>query len=592
MSINILSQNGQMVRKPTLTAAFTDADTAGKTVVITGPVTAVTMDTGGRSLEIKQGGVITIPTGVTFTINGPFSCGLFQCFDGDGSVIGLTKAYPEWFGAGDNIDSSDAIQKAINSSNKTVGTAGSNYLFTGRVTIPSHKHIDFDSCTLTRKTGSGVYDMLYSTGTTGIKLLVGIIDGNKDADSLVAMNAADRFCGIRFVDVDDSDIFGATVISTVNAEVQAEGNRAGIMLDSCNNVRVKNIIEYNNDRTAVMFVSCTYCSLDNALFYSNTGSGVSSANNDYGRYSNIFAHDNGCSQVSVNGLKSIVDNIIAWNGAINYSGINIGHDTDTGRSHGTVASNLISYNNAGWGITVYGSDDVSINGAYSSGNAVRNVYVFGNSNRTKINGITVTGGNSTGIYYASGIGHTLNSADIYGCGAVGIQVGTSVGLTTGPGVKSYNNGIVTSANSAGLLNGGGLVVINGGEYYDNQATKTQESGIWAAGGTTTLHNPYVPTNKTYGLRETSSPVLLDRSRSASKTSPMFGTFTATVGTATIISYENAGADFIYRVLVMPTNPAAVAKGLPFVSSVSVGVSFTLTFSSSMAGTETYYYRIM
>ena len=54
MPINILSQNGQMVRKPTLTAAFTDADTAGKTVVITGPVTASTMDTGGRSLEIKH----------------------------------------------------------------------------------------------------------------------------------------------------------------------------------------------------------------------------------------------------------------------------------------------------------------------------------------------------------------------------------------------------------------------------------------------------------------------------------------------------------------------------------------------------------
>lgn len=111
MPINILSQNGQMVRKPTLTAAFTDADTAGKTVVITGPVTASTMDTGGRSLEIKQGGVITIPTGATLTINGPFSCGLYQCFDGAGSVVfgsgSVTEVYPEWWGG--------SITKAINS---------------------------------------------------------------------------------------------------------------------------------------------------------------------------------------------------------------------------------------------------------------------------------------------------------------------------------------------------------------------------------------------------------------------------------------------------------------------------------------------
>jgi len=121
MPINILSQNGQMVRKPTLTAAFTDADTAGKTVVITGPVTAGTMNTGGRSLEIKQGGVITIPTGATLTINGPFQAGLYQVFDGDGSVVfgsgSVSEVYPEWWGAiADGVTDCSASIEAANSS--------------------------------------------------------------------------------------------------------------------------------------------------------------------------------------------------------------------------------------------------------------------------------------------------------------------------------------------------------------------------------------------------------------------------------------------------------------------------------------------
>ena len=74
-------------------------------------------------LKIERGGVLTIATTKTLTINGPFDAGLYQVFSragtgkvvfGDGSV---TAVYPVWFGADPSggLDSAAAMQLAINS---------------------------------------------------------------------------------------------------------------------------------------------------------------------------------------------------------------------------------------------------------------------------------------------------------------------------------------------------------------------------------------------------------------------------------------------------------------------------------------------
>lgn len=72
------------------------------------------------TLRSLSTGIITVNTGQTLTINGPRSSGLFQCFDGDGSIVfgagSVTEVYPEWWGAkGDWYTACGAaIQKAIN----------------------------------------------------------------------------------------------------------------------------------------------------------------------------------------------------------------------------------------------------------------------------------------------------------------------------------------------------------------------------------------------------------------------------------------------------------------------------------------------
>lgn len=53
---------------------------------------------------LNTSGLITITAGKTLTINGPFSCGLFQCFSATGNVVFASAATeaiePEWFSGG------------------------------------------------------------------------------------------------------------------------------------------------------------------------------------------------------------------------------------------------------------------------------------------------------------------------------------------------------------------------------------------------------------------------------------------------------------------------------------------------------------
>jgi hypothetical protein len=66
-----------------------------------------------------KGGMLSPDSGVTVTIEGSIKSGLYQIFEGDGSIVftrSSREVYPEWFGANDLVsDSSLAIQKAHDS---------------------------------------------------------------------------------------------------------------------------------------------------------------------------------------------------------------------------------------------------------------------------------------------------------------------------------------------------------------------------------------------------------------------------------------------------------------------------------------------
>jgi len=107
-----------------LDAALTAIGSLKRTLVLTpGDWTITTNDTipSNVLLVVQHGGSFDIADGVTLTINGPFTAGLYQVFSwtGSGKVVfgdgAIDWAYPEWWGAvGDGTtDSSAAIQAAF-----------------------------------------------------------------------------------------------------------------------------------------------------------------------------------------------------------------------------------------------------------------------------------------------------------------------------------------------------------------------------------------------------------------------------------------------------------------------------------------------
>jgi hypothetical protein len=93
------------------------------------------------ALSFKKTGQLQPASGKTITINGNVEAGLWQIFDGDGTVEVIplvVEIYPEWFGAaGDGItDDTTAIQKALDSGAKTISLSAKTYFVSDQLTVP------------------------------------------------------------------------------------------------------------------------------------------------------------------------------------------------------------------------------------------------------------------------------------------------------------------------------------------------------------------------------------------------------------------------------------------------------------------------
>lgn len=84
----------------------------------------LTVNSNISLISFKQG-LISIDTGKTLTINGPFEAGLYQVFTGAGTVSfgsgAVKEVYAEWWGAvaDDSTDNTTALQAALNSHGTT-----------------------------------------------------------------------------------------------------------------------------------------------------------------------------------------------------------------------------------------------------------------------------------------------------------------------------------------------------------------------------------------------------------------------------------------------------------------------------------------
>ena len=106
-----------------LSDAISSLGATETTVVISNSQTVSTDETIPATMTMRflRGGSLSIDAGKTVTVNGQIDAGLFQIFEGAGSVAfglgAVREVYPQWWGANptDSVDDTAAIQAAIDS---------------------------------------------------------------------------------------------------------------------------------------------------------------------------------------------------------------------------------------------------------------------------------------------------------------------------------------------------------------------------------------------------------------------------------------------------------------------------------------------
>lgn len=396
-------------------------------------------------------------------------------------------------------DDTAAIQAAIDEAGTDAWvrfTRNKAYAISSALVIPSGARIDLNGATIRRKAGIIPTALITITSATDIIISNGTVDGNALADLLVAEDAADRFGGIVITTASDIHLQDLEITGVVNNE----SGSAGIYVLQSTDVHLERIKGHGNDRTAVLFWESSQSGISDSDLYDNEGSGVSSYMSPECYYRNLRAWDNGYSNVSVNGERSLVSDILTHGSLM--SGLNIGHDGQP--TDDTQVSNVISYGNTLDGITIVGSARVRVVGGAVYGNVRNNIFVTTGSSAAQLLGVTSRdSAGGQGIYLNAGSDHQVLGCAVHGNYAAGIYTTTKARLV---GNSIYNND-QGAVGSAGVTVAGAVdCLITGNEIFDDQGVPTQEYGLWISGGSDhRVSNNRMHGNVTQDLRATGSP---------------------------------------------------------------------------------------
>lgn len=197
-----------------LSTAVHDPSTAGRNVVVANSFTVNNLTVpADRGLVVIPGGTITVNSGKTLTINGPFD-GAPSCLAGSGTVTGLRRVEASWAGAlGDGTDQTAALTRlaAIAATGTIVHFPAGDYRTSTpwRFTVPVKITGDDARFSLTSAgdyviqiDGSGTgSEWMYGTALSGL-----ILDGKGNAtDGLFVKNTING----KFDDVRVTNVTGA-----------------------------------------------------------------------------------------------------------------------------------------------------------------------------------------------------------------------------------------------------------------------------------------------------------------------------------------------------------------------------------------------
>lgn len=388
-------------------------------------------------------------------------------------------------------DDTASLQRIIDSSDstKTIVIPKRSYYINKTLIISSYRTIDFNNAVLIRS--DSIFDLIQNAdmvnGNKDIKILNLNLIGQNDA--LHAVNRKHRFSGIFFKNVTNVELKNVVVEGTINNETGA-----GIYFLNSNNVLLKEVSGYCNDRTAIIIRKCHNITIDGSRTAFNLGSGIAITDSRNCTIKNIVTHDNGYSNLSVNGVNSIVENVISYNAG--YSGVNIGHTNDQSKADSSRLFNILSYSNRFEGISLTNSNFVAMDCIVIYGNHRNNLRIFPDSNNSIISRLSSFKSTvGQGLLIEGGQGHHIERSTIFDNKASGIYVQGEAQVKILESVDCYRNNV--------SKNNGAEITINNASNCTVETPKdikeTLNNYVWVSGG---RNNIIYLNNKNVKIKQT------------------------------------------------------------------------------------------
>lgn len=409
------------------------------------------------------------------------------------------------------------LQNAINDAaqqNKQLILEKGTYTIDSTITFPSGADVDFGGSEFVREPGTASGDIFtmftnadHTKGNTDITIKDLKINGNKNADSLVATTWWHCFSGLELNKVSNSKLYRITVTQTVNTELNGIPASGIFFQNGCNNIDCYELTCYEVDRTAIYINASSNIRIYGSLTYNNYGTGIACDNSPRCEFNNITSYHNGFypghiwgevnppeersyrySNLSINGTHAKVNNVITYD--CTGSGLVLGHPgSPTVSADYAIVNNVESFGCELDGITISNSKHALLSNLNVHDNLRNNIQVYDSSSHIQIQNASIHGYNAVagvpkggqGIKITGGAGHNLNNLNIYNNFGQGIYITQTTGpVSIGSEVNAYNNGMYNYYQQPGNHNlwTAGIEAQNASHIYINnsKAFSNQPSG--------------------------------------------------------------------------------------------------------------------
>ena len=486
-----------------------------------------------------------------------------------------------------------AVQAAIDASGgkPVVFNASKTFLCTA-LTVTSNTHLIING---TLKSHASIGSNPLISGSTVSNVIIegfGIVDGNKS--NVGSVNST----GIYLATATNCRVQDITI---QNCYLQNNPgiDGAGLWIEGGSGNSAVNVTSDNHRGNGFVFGNNTDSYTQECRSSNNTfGSGIAHTRGVRAKSINDFADSNGFSNITINCEDSQI--LYPTSRGSSYSGINIGHDSEASDASRTVLIGGVSENNDYEGVSISGSDDVTIIGVYCNNNGAdpnaqppsqpasrHGIDARNNVNGLHVIGCKVTASKNSGIRIVEGTNHRIESCKFYENDRTGI-VSTASDVQISD-CEVFNNNQLGGTNRAGIqfLSGSTGCVVSNCNLYDNQVTATQDYGVQAVTGTHFVNNCTFSGNDVSETVNSGGTISL--TQNIIGTDAMSGSFTLT-GSATSTTVTNNNVLSPSRIIIYPRNSAAAAIQARVQSAVA-NTSFLVAHNTA-AGTEVFNYIIM